>query len=176
MKRLPLFVIIALSLTCCSTKETESFEWKGGKVWLDRISDTLSVIRFTKDGKDISIQPLPWPVYRFDWGDVDGDGIPEVGVGVIKKTPYWHQMDRRLFIYQLYKGSTIVPYWRGSHMASKLNDFYFDRNQKPAKIHTLETRRDSSKYEAEYYMSAFGPIFKQYIADTITTEQFNNHK
>ena len=168
--------LLASSLYSCHNKapEPESFQWDGGTIRLDRINDSLSAIRFEKKGVLVSFQPLPWPVYRFTWGDLDGDSIPEVAVGVIKETPFWHQMDRRLFIYQLYKGQIFVPLWKGSHVASKLEDFYIDRDCKPAAVRTLETRRDSSLYEAEYHLGKFGLIFTRYVSEHTTKQQFFN--
>lgn len=174
------FSIFALNLSLCSffscsnnrLEESEQFDWNGGVIRLDRKNDSLSFIRYERNGIEICSQALPWPVYRFSWGDINGDSIPEVAVGVIKETPFWKQKDRRLFIYELYKDHDFVPLWRGSHVASKLEDFYIDRRKNPATVRTLEIRRDSSKYEAEYVLGKFGLKFKRYVADTITTSQF----
>lgn len=176
------FVLALLPLTftfnsCSESKnDTESFEWKGGKVWLDRISHDQNCIRFTRNGEDVSVQPLPWPVYRFTFGDLNGDSIPEIAVGVIKKTPYWQQVDRRLFIYGLYKGRDFYPVWRGSHVASKLIDFTIDSSTQPAKVHTLEQRADSSHYEAEYVLGAFGLRFIKYLKENSSPKQYYSRK
>ncbi|MBQ4035100.1 MAG: nuclear receptor-binding factor 2 [Paludibacteraceae bacterium] len=181
MRSTTIFLLLSvLTFCCCSSNKSEKaerFDWNGGVIRLDRINDSLSIIRYEKNGVEICNQPLPWPVYRFTWGDINEDSVPEVAVGVIKETPFWHQMDRRLFIYQLYKGQHFVPLWKGSHVASKLEDFYIDQSQKPAMVRTLEIRQDRSKYEAEYYLGKFGLKFKRYVADSTTTAKFlANHK
>ena len=167
-----LLTFVTLLLVCCSSQDNEEFEWNGGRVWLDRINDSLSFIRYSKDGEIVTSQRLPWPVYRFTYGDLDGDSIPEVAVGVIKETYYWKQLDRRIFIYQIYKNQHIVPVWKGSHVASELMDFIIDRRTHPAMVRTIERRKDSSLYEAEYYLSKFGLKFKRYINETATQKHY----
>lgn len=164
--------VLTMAFESCNTPDKEEFDWNGGKVWLDRKNDTLSFIRYSKDGEIVASQRLPWPVYRFTYGDLDCDSIPEVAVGVIKETYYWKQMDRRLFIYQIYKDQHIVPLWLGSHVASELMDFKIDRRTKPAMVRTIERRKDSSLYEAEYYLSKFGLKFKRYINESATIKHY----
>ena len=43
---------------------------------------------------------LPYPVYQFQTGDVDGDGSEDAMVGVIKGTRFYPQEGRRLFIFK----------------------------------------------------------------------------
>lgn len=165
-------VMLAGAFASCTEPEKEAFECCGGTVWLDRKNDTLSYIRFSRDGEIVASQRLPWPVYRFSYGDLDGDSLPEVAVGVIKETYYWKQMDRRIFIYQIYKNQHIVPVWKGSHVASELMDFRIDRRTQPALVRTIERRKDSSLYEAEYYLSKFGLKFKRYINESATIKHY----
>lgn len=175
-KRRILCVITAVALlgvfVSCNTPDKESFECCGGTVWLDRKNDTLSFLRFSRGGEIVASQRLPWPVYRFSYGDLDGDSLPEVAVGVIKETYYWKQKDRRIFIYQIYKNQHIVPVWKGSHVASELMDFRIDRGTQPALVRTIERRKDSSLYEAEYYLSKFGLKFKRYINESATIKHY----
>ena len=176
IRRIILGIQVAFALTMafasCKTPDKEEFVWNGGTVWLDRRNDTLSFIRFSKDGEVVASQRLPWPVYRFTFGDLDGDSVPEVAVGVIKETHYWKQMDKRLFIYQIYTKQHFVPLWLGSHVASELIDFKIDRSTQPAMVRTIERRKDSSLYEAEYYLSKFGLKFKRYINENTTIKHY----
>lgn len=155
--------MLVISLISCSSAHKEEFEWNECKVWLKRVNDTLNFICYSKNDEIVTSKKLPWPVYRFTYGDLDGDSVPEVVVGVIKETFYWKQKDKRIFIYQLYNGQHIVPLWLGSHVASELIDFDIDRTTQPAMVHTIEKHKDSSLYEAEYYLSSFGLKFKRYI-------------
>lgn len=99
---------------------------------------------------------LPYPVYRFDAGDLTGDSIPEVTIGVIKPTKYWKEPAKRLFIYHLYHGKYIRPLWLGSRVGSPLVDFKVCRDSFPAVIHTIEMNSDSSQFSAEYRLQGFG--------------------
>ena len=57
-----------------------------GEIRLEHIHDSLSVLRHFIDGTEVSEWELPYPVYRFDCGDLTGNGTPEIAVGVIKPT------------------------------------------------------------------------------------------
>lgn len=54
-----------------------------GEIRLEHIHDSLSVLRHFIDGTEVSEWELPYPVYRFDCGDLTGNGTPEIAVGVI---------------------------------------------------------------------------------------------
>ena len=56
---------------------------------------------------------LPYPVYQFQTGDVDGDGNEDAMVGVIKSTRFYPEKARRLFIFKLVNGKARAL-WLGS--------------------------------------------------------------
>ncbi|MBR3478455.1 MAG: nuclear receptor-binding factor 2 [Bacteroidaceae bacterium] len=95
-------------------------------------------------------------VYQFDCGDLTGDGIPEILVGVIKATRYRHEQDKRLFIFHLYKGRKIRPLWLGSRLGLPLKDFKVERDSVPAMIHTWERDTDGTTVERVYRQQGFG--------------------
>ena len=152
------FMAVGL-LVACQSAHTECFPWDGGVVRLDRIHDSLSFIRYERRGKEMSSWCLPYPVYRFDWGDVNGDGIPEIAVGVIKSTRFFPKPDKRLFLFKLYQGKHIRPLWLGSHVAFRIDDFSIERDSVPALIHTTEWQHDSVPVEALYRQQGFGIKF-----------------
>ena len=71
------------------------------EVSLNKESDSLYVIHLNTDQPSHSVWKLPYPVYQFDYGDVTGDGMPEIIVGVIKPTRFDPKPDKRLFIYRI---------------------------------------------------------------------------
>ena len=73
---------------------------------LRQVNDTLHVLELRSKGQgtgneeQVSKWPLPYPVYQFQTGDVDGDGKTDAMVGVIKSTRYFPEKGRRLFIFK----------------------------------------------------------------------------
>ena len=151
--------LLVVLLTSCHPAPTERFPWDGGVVRLDRIHDSLSFIRYERQGQELSSWRLPYPVYRFDWGDVNADGMPEIAVGVIKPTRFFPEPDKRLFLFKLYQGKHIRPLWLGSHVAYRLEDFSILRDSIPALIRTLEQRDDSTHVQVLYRQQGFGITF-----------------
>lgn len=95
-------------------------------------------------------------VYRFECGDLTGDGEPEVLVGVIKPTRYRPEADKRLFIFKLFKGRYIRPLWLGSRVGLPLNDFKVERDSVPQMVHTWERDTDGTVLERFYKYQGFG--------------------
>ena len=101
---------------------------------------------------------LPYPVYQFQTGDVDGDGSEDAMVGVIKATRFYPQEGRRLFIFKQINGKA-RPLWMGSKLGGILEDFHFI----DGKIRALESTTDSLYVVAEYKWGGFGMTFDHYI-------------
>lgn len=101
---------------------------------------------------------LPYPVYQFQTGDVDGDGREDAMVGVFKKTRFHREMGRRLFIFKMVDGKA-RPLWLGSKLGGILLDFrYID-----GRIRALETASNGRYYVTEYKWGGFGMVFDRYI-------------
>lgn len=101
---------------------------------------------------------LPYPVYQFQTGDVDGDGREDAMVGVVKPTRFYPEPARRLFIFKSVKGKA-RPLWLGSKLGGRLEDFRF-RN---GRIRALETTADSLWVVSDYRWSGFGMAFERFI-------------
>ena len=156
-------VLLTFMLVACHSTPTESFRWDGGVVRLDRVHDSLSFIRYERQDKELSSWRLPYPVYRFDWGDVNADGVPEIAVGVIKPTRFFPEPDKRLFLFKLFQGKHIRPLWLGSHVAYRLDDFSIVRDSVPALIRTVEHQDDSTLVEVLYRQQGFGIKFLRFL-------------
>ena len=101
---------------------------------------------------------LPYPVYRFDTGDVDGDGSEDALVGVVKATRYHPEIGRRLFVFKLVNGKA-RPMWMGSKLGGILQDFRFIDGC----VRSLETTTDGRYVVAEYRWSDFGLAFDRFL-------------
>ena len=101
---------------------------------------------------------LPYPVYRFCTGDVDGDGSMDALVGVIKKTRFHREEGRRIFIFKQVDGH-VRPLWLGSRLGAELVDFRFANGC----IRALETNGKGRYAVIDYVWKDFGPAFKRFI-------------
>ena len=129
---------------------------------LQRQTDSLYVLTLTTDSTRNQWR-LPYPVYRMETGDVDGNGTIEALVGVIKPTRFYPEMGRRLFIFKNYEG-LVRPMWLGSKLGGTLQDFHF-RN---GCVRSLETNAKGEYTVAEYRWSGFGVAFERYLIRNVS--------
>jgi len=110
---------------------------------------------------------LPYPVYRFETGDVDGDGREDAMVGVIKSTRFYPEQGRRLFIFKQVDNSRqpggpkkVRPLWLGSRLGGRLEDFRYIEG---GHIRSLETTECGQYVVADYRWGGFGMTFDHFI-------------
>ncbi len=132
---------------------------------LEQKNDTLSFLTLRTDST-FDQWRLPYPVYQFCTGDVDGDGSIDAMVGVVKSTRYYKEKGRRLFIFKNYKGF-VRPLWLGSKLGGILEDFRF----KDGLIRSLERTTDGKYVVAEYRWAHFGMGFERFLAKNVTREE-----
>lgn len=108
---------------------------------------------------------LPYPVYQFQTGDVDGDGQTDAMVGVIKGTRYYPEKARRIFIFKQVNGKA-RPLWLGSKLGGILEDFRYTNG----KIRALEKTTDGQYVVSDYHWDGFGMAFDHYIIKGVTRE------
>ncbi len=101
---------------------------------------------------------LPYPVYQFQTGDVNGDGSEDAMVGVIKSTRFYPEKARRLFIFKQVNGKARAL-WMGSKLGGILEDFRFV----DGKIRALESTTDSLFVVSDYKWDKFGMAFDHFI-------------
>lgn len=151
--------VLGLTLLVMICLETQAQHYR-----LERVNDTLSVLLLeTRDAKGKVVQTDRWrityPVYQWCEGDVDGDGMAEALVGVIKATRFSPEKDRRLFVFHNVKGH-IRPLWMGTRLGGRLVDFRFVKGR----LRSLEMSKDGCRFAVgEYTWSRFGPAFKEYL-------------
>jgi hypothetical protein len=108
---------------------------------------------------------LPYPVYQFQTGDVDGDGREDAMVGVIKATRFYPEKARRLFIFKEVNGKA-RPMWLGSKLGGILEDFRFTEGR----IRALESTTDSLYVVSDYRWAGFGMTFDHHITEPTNKE------
>lgn len=163
-----LWTVLLLLLTNVGCKQRPSATHE---VWLDTVSDSLFWLHVRQLGNEKSdSMKLPWPVYRLDTGDLTGNGMPEIVIGVTKGSHYWPTPARRLFIYQLIDGYRIRPLWLGSRVGWPLQDFTICHDSIPARIITTELNADSVLLHGQYRHKGFGLTFEKYLSETTFSE------
>ncbi|MCR5453998.1 MAG: nuclear receptor-binding factor 2 [Bacteroidales bacterium] len=156
-------IIITHLIASCSNNYCEICSTDCGRVIIADPSDSLAtIVHIADSGDTLSAWPLHHAVYHYDYGDVNGDGLPEIAVGVTKKTRYWRSEDKRLFIFKLYQGQLIRPLWLGSRLGCPIVTFRIERDSVPARIVSTEQCGDSIK-QVMYRIKGFGPKFEKYI-------------
>jgi len=137
------------------------------RVSLERVSNKLNLIRVKTLINDsvthTSVYRLPYPVYRFDVGDVTGDGVPDIAVGVIKTTTYHPVMAKRPFLFKINENGDIRKLWMGSRVSQPLEDFALTKNETPSRILTVERERSGKFLVAVYRWHGFGLKHEEYI-------------
>jgi hypothetical protein len=123
---------------------------------------------------------LPYPVYQFQTGDVDGDGSEDAMVGVVKATRYW-PLGRRLFIFKQIDGTgragkpvkKVRPLWLGSKLGGTLEDFRYvapAEGDSMGRIRALESTADSLYAVSDYKWGGFGMKFDRLIIKGVDRE------
>ena len=137
----------------------------GQEFSLEQKNDTLSFLTLKTDST-CDRWELPYPVYQFCTGDVDGNGSTDAMVGVVKSTRYYKEKGRRIFIFKTYNGY-VRPLWMGSKLGGILEDFRF----KDGLIRSLETTKDGKYVVAEYRWAHFGMGFERFLIKNVTREE-----
>jgi hypothetical protein len=131
-------------------------------LWLTGACVSAQTFRLTKEHDSLywlNEWRLPYPVYRFQTGDVDGDGRQDALVGVVKPTRFHRERGRRLFVFKQV-GGKVRPLWLGSRLGGTLQDFRYCGD---GVVRSLETTADGRYVVAEYRWAGFGLAFDRYI-------------
>ena len=146
-RRLGLSIVVSVLTVVC---------W-GQTFSLVQKNDSLYLLTLTTDSMTHQWS-LPYPVYRMETGDVDGNGTIEALVGVVKATRFYPEKGSRLFIFKNYEG-LVRPMWLGSKLGGKLQDFHFY----DGRVRSLESNAKGQFTVAEYRWDDFGMAFERYL-------------
>ena len=124
---------------------------------LRSVTDSLSVLTLRTDST-LSEWPLPYPVYQFCTGDIDGNGSEDALVGVVKAT--------RVFVFKNYHG-LVRPLWMGSRIGGPIEDFRVTGHLLTCLQHTADGRY----VVAQYHWDNFGFSLDHFLAKNVTREQ-----
>ena len=132
---------------------------------IETVNDSLNYLTLKTDSTTDK-WPLPYPVYRLDTADVNGDGRTEALVGVIKSTRFYPQKGRRLFVFKNYK-NRVRAMWMGSKLGGILQDFRFVDGV----VRSLETTTKGQYVVAEYRWQGFGFGFVRFLVVKVNREE-----
>jgi hypothetical protein len=170
----PLLIIVLLGIYSCQKMPDVCRTVVNGKqmeVSLKQSADSMHLLILTVEGKENSRWGLNYPVYRFDYGDITGDSIPEIAVGVIKTTRFDPTMDKRLFIFRITDDGYVRPLWLGSRVAQPLIDFKLVNKNGQGLVRTIEKESSGNYLVAEYRWRGFGLEFVDYVEREISLQK-----
>lgn len=114
--------------------------------------------------------PLRYPVYQYQYGDVDGDGSTDVAVGVYKRTRYDSVKRNRLFLYQI-RNNAIIPLWLGTSVGHPIVDFRVYEDTTGQHLVRIVGKEQTDKYlVADFEWYGFGLSLKQYVKRDLSIE------
>ncbi len=101
--------------------------------------------------------PKRWNAWKLEIGDVEGDGIQELVLGVRKPTRFYRAEDNGLFILG-WNGNYAYSKWLGSRLSKPYLDFALALLDDPSAVRvvSLETLRDRRLCIVVYRWRSFG--------------------
>ncbi|MEL7001158.1 MAG: nuclear receptor-binding factor 2 [Bacteroidota bacterium] len=165
-------VIIYSLLIGCQHKPTNNFEVAiindSTKVELI-LGETNELVCLVTDSIS-SKWPLPYPVYQYQYGDIDNNGSVDLAVGVFKPTRYDTVKRNRLFLYEV-RNNAIIPLWLGTSVGHPIINFKMIQNSEGKNLIRIIGREKTETFLiADYEWYGFGLSLSDYIKRDISLE------
>lgn len=159
-----LVILISSLISCTNFDQNKEY-----KLSLIKDNDSLFYVQIKTDSS-INRWKLPYPVYHFQTGDINNDGLEEILVGVVKTTRFDPVIGNRLFIFKNYNG-LVRPLWLGSRLGQPIVNFKFVKTNAGSRVRSIEQEKSGKYLVAEYKWRKFGLEFTQYISREIQIDQ-----
>ncbi len=157
-----LFLFLILGCSFSPKEKQAAFQLK-------TIHEHLSILKIETDSTQDEWE-LPYPVYQYQIGDIDENGVDDAIVGVIKMTRFDSSMGKRIFFFKNYHG-LVRPLWMGSRLGQPIEDFRFIKKEEGARIRSIELEKNGKYLVAEYKWRKFGLEFTEYLDREISKSE-----
>lgn len=85
--------------------------------------------------------PRKWKPWKLASGDIDGNGMPDFAIGIVKQTHIYPRPHKTVFFYEV-RGGKVVPKWKGSSLGRPLVDFQYANTARGPRLIALQTLLD----------------------------------
>lgn len=120
--------------------------------------------RIASGAKEWFFAPKRLNPWQLRVGEVDGNGKPEILIGVYKRTHLIPHPHRTLFIYE-FDGEEVRPKWKASTMGRPLLDFAPAKLKAGHRVITVEKRLDEKQVLTIWKWRGFGLIKLEEIGE-----------
>lgn len=108
----------------------------------------------------------PLNIWKFEAGDVEGDGEKELALGVYKKSPHHKVMAKRVFLYNIVDGK-LKPKFRASRLALPMDDFILYDIDEDGRDEVVSIEiKDNTYFIAAYHYKNFH-LARDYVSETL---------
>ena len=108
----------------------------------------------------------PLNIWKFEAGDVEGDGEKELALGVYKKSPHHKVMAKRVFLYNIVDGK-LKPKFRASRLALPMDDFILYDIDEDGRDEVVSIEiKDNTYFIAAYHYKNFH-LDRDYVSETL---------